>query len=77
MKAEFTNRPSTITVKLPNDLGENWDIVWSTDIKRSNFGVLGRGWYNFCRKNNFCLDDKVQFWKVEGDEKLSVKIMRI
>jgi len=34
--------------------------------KQVNQVILGRGWYNFGRNEN------VQFWKIEGDEKLRV-----
>jgi len=49
VKDEFINEASSIGVKLPNNVEEEWEIIWKNG-RRVNQVVLGRDWYNFCRE---------------------------
>ncbi|QCD77720.1 hypothetical protein DEO72_LG1g1347 [Vigna unguiculata] len=49
VKDEFINEASSIGVKLPNNVEEEWEIIWKNG-RRVNQVVLGRDWHNFCRE---------------------------
>ncbi|XP_020210860.1 uncharacterized protein LOC109795741 [Cajanus cajan] len=42
VETEFTNQPSTIIVKLPNNMEEDWDIIWCKDKRPNSRGFWKR-----------------------------------